>query len=132
MERTGTVDKAVDLLFHLHECAGPVGVTALGRALIMPKTLVTPPTFDGALPGITRATVLEAARHLGMETRIRTIGHAELMRADEVFITGSGARMVPVGSLDGVTIGTTQRPVFTRLSAAFTEMSGATRALCAA
>ncbi len=88
-------------------------------------TLVTPPTSDGALPGITRATVLEAARHLGRETRIRTIGHAELMRADEVFITGSGARMVPVGSLDGVTIGTTQRPVFSRLSAAFTEMSSA-------
>ena len=40
MERTGTVDKAVDLLFHLHECAGPVGVTALGRASTMPKASV--------------------------------------------------------------------------------------------
>ena len=52
--------------------------------------LATPPTIDGALPGITRATVIELARELGIETQIRSIGQAELMRAEEVFLSGAG------------------------------------------
>ena len=83
--------------------------------------LVTPPTIDGALPGITRSTVIQLAGELGIETRIRSIGHAELMRADEVFLTGSGARLVPVGRLDTVAIGTGGRPVLERVNDAFRE-----------
>ncbi len=36
----GTIEKAVDVLFHLHEAAAPLGVTAIGRALGMPKSSV--------------------------------------------------------------------------------------------
>jgi branched-chain amino acid aminotransferase len=67
--------------------------------------LVTPPATDGALPGITRATVLELARELGYAAAERTLGRAELFAADEVFLTGTGARIVPVSSLDGRRIG---------------------------
>ena len=83
--------------------------------------LVTPPSIDGALPGITRATVIELARCLGIETKIRSIGQAELMRAEEVFLTGSGARLVSVRCLDSVTIGSGKRPVFDRIDDAFRE-----------
>ena len=83
--------------------------------------LVTPPTIDGALPGITRATVLELARELGIETQIRSIGQAELMRAEEVFLSGSGAGLVPVGCLDTVAIGSGKRPVLERIDDAFRE-----------
>ncbi len=83
--------------------------------------LVTPPTIDGALPGITRSTVIRLAGELGIEARIRSIGHAELMRADEVFLSGSGARLVPVGRLDTVKIGTGGRPVLKRIEDAFRE-----------
>ncbi len=83
--------------------------------------LVTPPTVDGALPGITRSTVIQLAGELGIETQIRSIGHAELMRADEVFLSGSGARLVPVGRLDTVTIGKGSRPVLERIDDAFRE-----------
>ena len=83
--------------------------------------LVTPPTVDGALPGITRATVIELARELGIETRTQSIGQAGLMRAEEVFLTGSGARLVPVGRLDTVAIGSGNRPVFERIDKAFRE-----------
>ena len=84
-------------------------------------TLVTPPTIDGALPGITRATVIQLARDLGIETQIRSIGQAEPMRAEEVFLSGSGARLVPVGRLDAVAIGSGKRPVFERIDDAFRE-----------
>ena len=83
--------------------------------------LVTPPTIDGALPGITRATVIELAQELGIEVRMRSIGQAGLMRAEEVFLTGSGARLVPVGRLDTVAIGSGSRPVFERIDEAFRE-----------
>lgn len=85
--------------------------------------LVSPPTIDGALPGITRSTVIRLAGELGIETRIRSIGHAELMRADEVFLSGTGARLVPVGRLDTVTIGTGSRPVLKRIEDAFREFT---------
>lgn len=68
--------------------------------------LVTPPPTEGALEGITRATVLELAREEGIPAAERALGRVDLFAADEVFLTGSGARIVPVASLDGRPIGT--------------------------
>jgi len=67
--------------------------------------LATPPATDGALEGITRATVLEIAGSLGLPAAERTLGRVDLLGADEVFLTGTGARIVPVRSLDGRPIG---------------------------
>ena len=88
------------------------------------EILMTPPPSEGALPGITRASVLEIARGLGMETRECPLGRTELFAADEVFLTGSGARIVPVASLDGENLGPSgegRGPVTTRLSEAFAD-----------
>jgi branched-chain amino acid aminotransferase len=65
----------------------------------------TPPATDGALPGITRRSVLEIAEASGLEARERTLGRVDLWGADEVFLTGSGARIVPVATLDGEPVG---------------------------
>jgi branched-chain amino acid aminotransferase len=67
--------------------------------------LMTPPPSEGALPGITRASVLEIGAELGMETRECALGRMDLFAADEVFLTGSGARIVPVATLDGEALG---------------------------
>jgi branched-chain amino acid aminotransferase len=67
--------------------------------------LLTPPGSDGALEGITRASVLEIAAQLGVPAEERTLGRYDLIAADEVFLTGSGAKLVPVASLDGASIG---------------------------
>jgi branched-chain amino acid aminotransferase len=67
--------------------------------------LLTPPPSDGALEGITRASVLEIAAQLGVPGEERTLGRYDLIAADEVFLTGSGAKIVPVASLDGARIG---------------------------
>jgi branched-chain amino acid aminotransferase len=89
--------------------------------------LVTPPSLDGALPGITRASVLSAAAELNIPTQIRSLGQAELMRADEVFLAGTGARIVPIGQYDKVAIGNSKRPIYERIEAAFTEMTRCSR-----
>jgi branched-chain amino acid aminotransferase len=91
--------------------------------------LSTPPPTDGALEGITRATVLELARRDGIPAGERTLGRVDLLGADEVFLTGSGARIVPVGSLDGRPIGKGGAgPLTAWLTAAFdrTARSGGT------
>lgn len=89
--------------------------------------LLTPPASDGALEGITRRSVLELAARDGLPAQERRLGRFDLFAADEVFLTGSGARIVPVGSLDGRPIGRGDRPIMDRLSAAFdrfTEEAG--------
>jgi branched-chain amino acid aminotransferase len=69
------------------------------------RTLSTPPAIDGCLPGINRAAVLEIARELGFAVSECSLGRRELLAADEVFLTGSGAGVVGVRSLDGRAIG---------------------------
>jgi branched-chain amino acid aminotransferase len=83
------------------------------------RTLDTPPTTDGALEGLTRRTVMELGGELGLEVRERSLGRFDLYAADAVFLTGTRAGIVPVGSLDGSPISKTGWPVVHELSAAF-------------
>src|SRR5690606_23602533 len=69
------------------------------------RTLVTPPPADGCLEGITRRTVLELAPTLGLAACERSLARTDLPGADEVFLTGTGAGIVAVRSLDGRAIG---------------------------
>jgi branched-chain amino acid aminotransferase len=69
------------------------------------QTLYTPPTADGALAGITRRRVLQLAGELGIPTREQSLVKMDLLEASEVFLTGTGAGIVAVGTLDGVGLG---------------------------
>jgi branched-chain amino acid aminotransferase len=84
--------------------------------------LRTPPAIDGALEGVTRGTVLELAAGLGIPAEERSLGRVDLLGAEEVFLTGTGARIVPVRSLDGAEIGSVRPgPVTAKLMAAFSD-----------
>ncbi len=69
------------------------------------RSLSTPPPIDGCLEGINRGAVMEIARGLGFTVEERSLGRRDLLAADEVFLTGSGAGVVGVRSLDGRAIG---------------------------
>jgi branched-chain amino acid aminotransferase len=69
------------------------------------RSLCTPPALDGCLEGINRGAVLEIARDLGLSVAERSLGRRDLFAADEVFLTGSGAGLIGVRSLDGRAIG---------------------------
>ena len=88
---------------------------------VLGGVLVTPPPTDGALAGITRMTLLELAGELGVETAERTLGRFDLFDAEEVFLSGTGARVVPVARLDGRPIGAARGagPLTKRLVEAF-------------
>jgi len=85
--------------------------------------LITPPTTDGCLDGITRMTVLELAKGMGIPARIATLSRIDLYRADEVFITGTGAGLVRIAMLDGERVGgESSGPVLERLYKAYFDL----------
>ncbi len=84
--------------------------------------LLTPPATDGALEGVTRATVMELATTLGIPVREQTLSRFDFFAAEEAFLTGSGAGIVPIRSLDARAIGRGRPgPIFEKVRVAFSE-----------
>ena len=69
-------------------------------------TIYTPPLAAGALYGITRNTVIDLAREAGFKVEEKNLTRYDLFIAEECFLTGSGAEIVPVVMIDKRTIGT--------------------------
>lgn len=67
--------------------------------------LVTPPATEGALEGITRNAVIELARRKGLQVSEERMSRFDIYTADEMFLTGTGAELIPVVKVDGRTIG---------------------------
>jgi branched-chain amino acid aminotransferase len=67
--------------------------------------LSTPPLSAGALYGITREVVLALARESGIPVSEPNLTRYDLYNADECFLTGTGAELVPVTKIDGRVIG---------------------------
>ena len=65
----------------------------------------TPPQTAGILDGINRKSILQIARDLGFSVVERDIARAELVLADEVFLSGTAAELVPVREIDDHAIG---------------------------
>lgn len=63
--------------------------------------LLSPAVQDGALEGITREAILELAAQGNMEYRTQSLTSYDLYTADECFLSGSGARLFPVLSING-------------------------------
>jgi len=103
--------------------AGHVAEAAVANLFVVRGgELATPPGTDGALEGITRATVLDLAAALGIPARERSLGRFDLFASEECFLTGSGAGLVAVRSLDGRAIGGGgPGPIFGKLVAAFAD-----------
>lgn len=73
--------------------------------LIIKGKLFTPPFSAGALKGITRQTALEIAEELGVEICEGNLTRYDVWNADECFLTGTAAEVIPVVEVDGRVIG---------------------------
>ena len=97
-----------------------------GSNLFMIKQGVvnTPTSASGILHGITRSRILKLAEELGYDIRERDITPYELLNADEVFLTGTLAEVVPVVKIQGVPIGDGKPgPVTKEIIKAFQRMT---------
>jgi branched-chain amino acid aminotransferase len=84
---------------YVAECTGDnVFVVKRGR-------IYTPPIASGALAGVTRAVVFELAAEAGISVTEPDITRYDLFTADEVFLTGTAAEIIPVVTLDRRPIG---------------------------
>ncbi len=93
---------------HIAECTGD-NIFILRRGV-----LLTPPISAGALCGITRQVAMELAAQAGLPTREENLTRYDLFNAEECFLTGTAAEVVPVAWIDGRPIGNGQPGPVTR------------------
>jgi len=84
--------------------------------------LMTPPVTEGALDGITRGVVIELAHALNITVREIPIAPYDLYTADECFLTGTGAELIPVREVDGRALMACPGPLFTQIENAFKSL----------
>lgn len=83
--------------------------------IIINGTLITPPSHDNILMGITRDSVMTLAREeLGIPVEERSIDRSELYIADEAFFTGTASHLTPITEIDHRKVGTGQVGELTR------------------
>ncbi len=103
---------------YIAECTGD-NVFILKRGV-----LLTPPTSAGALCGITRQTVMDLADEAGIPVREENFTRYDIFTADECFLTGTAAEVVPVRELDRRVIsGGRPGPVTTELMRRYKELT---------
>lgn len=92
--------------------------------LVKNRTLFTPTAVVGILEGVTRSVVMELAEKLGYQVQMSFLTAHDLYVADECFVTGTGAEIIPVVSLCGREIGNGKPgPVTGELLQAFRDLT---------
>lgn len=73
--------------------------------IVKKDELITPPTYLGALEGVTRGAVIDIARSEGVKFSEKVLTRHNLFNADECFLTGTAAEIIPVIKIDNRVIG---------------------------
>jgi len=90
--------------------------------IIRDGKMITPPKESGILEGVTRDVVMKLAREQGIGVTEENLTRYDLYTADECFLTGTAAEVIPVTKIDGRSIGDEKvGPVTKKLMAAFHE-----------
>src|SRR3954470_3677286 len=93
---------------YVSECTGEnIFIVRNGR-------IITPPLSAGALEGITQSSVMTIARDLGYDAQVGNILRSDLYTADEAFLSGTAAEVVPIRSVDDRIVGAGEPGPITR------------------
>ena len=84
--------------------------------------LITPGVDQDILEGITRASVMELAKSLGINVIERPVDKTELFIADEVFLTGTAAKITPIKQIESTKL-VGERPIMNRLKYKLIEIT---------
>lgn len=98
----------------LNEAGNVAECTGDNIFMVKNKVVLTPPVTDGALDGITRRVVLQICHELCIETKEVTMNRYDVTCADECFLTGTAAEVIPVAELDARPIADGRPGVITR------------------
>ena len=90
--------------------------------LVRDGVLITPGVDQDILEGITRASVLELAKAMGIPTLERPVDKSELFIADEVFLSGTAAKVTPVRRVENTDL-SADRPVMNAIRERLTAIT---------
>jgi branched-chain amino acid aminotransferase len=108
----------------LNDAGNVAECTADNVFIVQHGQIITPPVTAGALRGITRSVVFEIAAEFGVKVQEADITRHDVFVAEECFLTGTAAEIVPVVKADGRLIGNGKPgTVTTRIIARFREMT---------
>ncbi|MEM1584614.1 MAG: branched-chain-amino-acid transaminase [Nitrososphaerota archaeon] len=125
LAKVDAINAGVDDAILLDERGFVSEASAANLFIVKSDVIATPPQTAGILPGITRATVIELAKKIGYSVEERDITPHELLTADEVFLTGTAAEIVPVVEVNRRKIGDGKLgPVTRRLIEEFEKIKG--------
>jgi branched-chain amino acid aminotransferase len=96
--------------------------TADNLFIVQEGKLLTPPTTEGALAVITRSVVLDLALNADIQASESILTSYDLYIADECFLTGTGAKLIPVREIDGRQVLFCPGKVYLRLAEAFAKL----------
>jgi branched-chain amino acid aminotransferase len=104
-------EEAIMLDDHGHVCEG----SGENIYVVRDGEIITPGQHNSILDGVTRRSLIQIARDLGYSVVERSVARAELYLADEVFMSGTAAELVPVREIDDHVIGTGQPGEITKV-----------------
>src|SRR3989475_7539268 len=108
----------------LNDAGNVAECTADNVFVVKRGQIFTPPITAGAFRGITRSIVFEIAAEIGIKITEADITRHDVFIADECFLTGTAAEIIPVVKADGRLIGNGKPgPITTRIMARFREMT---------
>lgn len=111
----------------LNQAGSVAEATGDNLFIVKDGNVMTPPPSAGCLKGVTRGAAMELLTKQGVPVREETLTLYDLYTADECFLTGTAAEIIPAVELDRRTIGTGKPgDVTRRLIAAFRELTAST------
>jgi branched-chain amino acid aminotransferase len=114
LAKTEAVQSGFDEALLLNSRGKVSEASGMNLFLVRDGVLITPGVDQDILEGITRASVLELARDMGIPTLERPVDKTELFVADEVFLSGTAAKVTPVRRIETTDL-PSHRPVMDRL-----------------
>jgi len=110
LAKTEAVKSGFDEALLLNSRGKVSEASGMNLFIVRDGVLITPGVDQDILEGITRASVLELAQAMGIPTLERPVDKSELLIADEVFLSGTAAKVTPVRRVESIDL-RSQRPV---------------------
>ena len=122
LAKTEAVESGFDEAILMNTQGKVCEATGMNIFMVRNGQLITPGLDQDILEGITRDSILQIAKDLGIPTQERSIDKSELLLADEVFLSGTAAKITPVKRIENFTL-PEDRPLTMKLKAVLTDIT---------
>ena len=125
LAKTEAVQSGFDEALLLNSRGKVSEASGMNLFIVRGGDLITPGVDQDILEGITRASVIELARSMGITVHERAVDKTELFIADEVFLTGTAAKITPIRKIESTKLNN-ERPVMNTLRKRLIEITKGT------